>query len=281
MVFRNISNRLIANRVTKICQSSVYSIVGHALQRLNSTGPAMYVPVVFLTFYPFHFSSFRYFSLIATAFRSSPSQQSGRVGNRACSEIAGEGCRGRSAFKRCGRPSPASLSRADPPQIAFGEGEERGDYPPHGRVGRSEGRACSKQVAKIVVSCMAFCLAFATVPTQAQDPLRPFLQSRCADCHEGTSAVRELDLESLALPNADTESLRKWSMIYQRVAEHQMPPADVNGTVQGIETMTDKGKIIGGKSKLTNAGTHVPLIVNWTGQLKAGTVSDALVDMTD
>lgn len=54
-----------------------------------------------------------------------------------------------------------------------------------------------------------------------------------------------------------------------------------NGTVQGIETMTDKGKIIGGKSKLTNAGTHVPLIVNWPGQLKAGTVSDALVDMTD
>jgi arylsulfatase A len=54
-----------------------------------------------------------------------------------------------------------------------------------------------------------------------------------------------------------------------------------NGTVQGIETMTDKGKIIGGKSKLTDAGTHVPLIVSWPGQLKAGTVSNALVDMTD
>jgi arylsulfatase A len=54
-----------------------------------------------------------------------------------------------------------------------------------------------------------------------------------------------------------------------------------NGTVQGIETMTDKGKIIGGKSKLTDAGTRVPLIVNWPGTLKPSTVSEALVDMSD
>jgi arylsulfatase A len=54
-----------------------------------------------------------------------------------------------------------------------------------------------------------------------------------------------------------------------------------NGTVQGIESMTDKGVIIGGKSKLTDAGTHVPLIVNWPAMIKAGTVSSDLVDMTD
>ncbi len=80
----------------------------------------------------------------------------------------------------------------------------------------------------IVVSCIALCLAFNPVSNQAQDAIRPFLKSHCAGCHEGTGAERELDLVSLASPNSDTESLRKWSMVYQRVAEHQMPPADAD-----------------------------------------------------
>ena len=39
------------------------------------------------------------------------------------------------------------------------------------------------------------------------DELRPFLKSHCADCHEGASAERELDLVSLAMPAAEPESL--------------------------------------------------------------------------
>lgn len=54
-----------------------------------------------------------------------------------------------------------------------------------------------------------------------------------------------------------------------------------NGTVKGIETQTKDGLIIGGKSKLTNAGTHVPLIVKWPGQIAPDTVSRDLVDFTD
>ncbi len=73
-----------------------------------------------------------------------------RVGNRASGEIAGEiAGAGRSRLDyrlvlisqvliivgstinhrrmQCGRPSPATLSRADPPQTAFGEGEGDGD----------------------------------------------------------------------------------------------------------------------------------------------------------
>ena len=53
-------------------------------------------------------------------------EAAGRFGTRAFSEFAGEGCRGGSTLKQCGRPSPATLSRADPPQTAFREGEVGG-----------------------------------------------------------------------------------------------------------------------------------------------------------
>ncbi|MFN3151539.1 sulfatase-like hydrolase/transferase [Bremerella sp.] len=54
-----------------------------------------------------------------------------------------------------------------------------------------------------------------------------------------------------------------------------------NGTVKGIKTKTTSGEVIGGKSRLTNAGTHVPLLVKWPSQIKSATVSDDLVDFTD
>jgi arylsulfatase A-like enzyme len=37
----------------------------------------------------------------------------------------------------------------------------------------------------------------------------------------------------------------------------------------------------GGKGSLTDAGTRVPLIANWTGQVPAGRVVDQLVDFSD
>jgi arylsulfatase A len=39
--------------------------------------------------------------------------------------------------------------------------------------------------------------------------------------------------------------------------------------------------IAGGKNLLTDAGTHVPLIVNWKGITPAGTICDDLVDFSD
>lgn len=54
-----------------------------------------------------------------------------------------------------------------------------------------------------------------------------------------------------------------------------------NGTVQGIPTETSHGTSIGGKSQLTDAGTHVPLIASWPGKIKPGTVIDDLIDFTD
>tara|TARA_R110002049_G_scaffold2750_8_gene22213 strand:+ start:149596 stop:150819 length:1224 start_codon:yes stop_codon:yes gene_type:complete len=42
------------------------------------------------------------------------------------------------------------------------------------------------------------------------------------------------------------------------------------------------GKVVpGGKGKLSDDGTRVPLIANWTGQITPGQKSDAMVDLTD
>ena len=39
--------------------------------------------------------------------------------------------------------------------------------------------------------------------------------------------------------------------------------------------------MIGGKKELTDAGTRVPLIVNWLGTTPSGEVSDDLIDLSD
>jgi len=54
-----------------------------------------------------------------------------------------------------------------------------------------------------------------------------------------------------------------------------------NGTQRGMVTFMGDRKFLGGKGQPTDAGMHVPLIVNWPDKAKAGTVSDALVDSTD
>jgi arylsulfatase A len=41
------------------------------------------------------------------------------------------------------------------------------------------------------------------------------------------------------------------------------------------------GQISGGKAKMTDAGTHVPLIAYWPGKSPAGKVLDDLIDFSD
>jgi len=53
-----------------------------------------------------------------------------------------------------------------------------------------------------------------------------------------------------------------------------------NGTHSLIESETKQGKIRGGKSKMTDAGTRVPLIINWPGTIQ-NKVSDELIDFSD
>jgi len=53
-----------------------------------------------------------------------------------------------------------------------------------------------------------------------------------------------------------------------------------NGTHRDVTSQTKNGPVDGGKGKTTDAGTHVPLIVRWTGTVTPG-VNDDLIDSTD
>jgi arylsulfatase A len=54
-----------------------------------------------------------------------------------------------------------------------------------------------------------------------------------------------------------------------------------NGTAHGTRSMMGQRVVIGGKGATTDAGMHVPLIVNGPGLIKSGTVCSDLVDSTD
>jgi len=53
-----------------------------------------------------------------------------------------------------------------------------------------------------------------------------------------------------------------------------------NGTHSKIESETLSGMIQGGKNRMTDAGTRVPLIIDWPGKVQ-NMVSDELVDFSD
>jgi len=54
-----------------------------------------------------------------------------------------------------------------------------------------------------------------------------------------------------------------------------------NGSPKQIKSKWNDDWIQGGKSHTTDAGTHVPLIVNWPGTIQHGLVSDDLIDFSD
>jgi len=54
-----------------------------------------------------------------------------------------------------------------------------------------------------------------------------------------------------------------------------------NGTDEPIISETTSGKIIGGKGKSSDNGTHVPLIVSWKGKIAEGSVNSSLIDFSD
>ncbi|UCD29590.1 MAG: sulfatase-like hydrolase/transferase, partial [Planctomycetota bacterium] len=54
-----------------------------------------------------------------------------------------------------------------------------------------------------------------------------------------------------------------------------------NGSPNGIVTQMGSKTVRGGKSQTTDAGTHVPLIANWKGNIQSAEVCDNLIDFTD
>ena len=54
-----------------------------------------------------------------------------------------------------------------------------------------------------------------------------------------------------------------------------------NGTNRKIRSQLNGRQIRGGKGRMTDAGTRVPLVVSWPGRVAAGKVTDHLVDFSD
>ena len=57
------------------------------------------------------------------------------------------------------------------------------------------------------------------------EPLRPFLQTHCGDCHSGEEPAGALDLATLSTDLTDAESMRRWILIHDRIDSGEMPPA--------------------------------------------------------
>ena len=54
-----------------------------------------------------------------------------------------------------------------------------------------------------------------------------------------------------------------------------------NGTNRGIVSKTRAGDYTGGKAKTIDAGTHVPLVAHWSGQIQPGSVYDGMIGFSD
>ncbi|MGE3315159.1 MAG: sulfatase-like hydrolase/transferase [Planctomycetaceae bacterium] len=54
-----------------------------------------------------------------------------------------------------------------------------------------------------------------------------------------------------------------------------------NGTGVGVTSRIADRDFPGGKGQTTDAGMHVPLIVNWPGRIPAGRINSSLIDSTD
>lgn len=76
---------------------------------------------------------------------------------------------------------------------------------------------------------MAFVLAGwlgASVRVTANDDHAVFLQQYCSDCHSGSDAEGQFDLDSLGTDFADPAVLAKWVRLFDRVESNEMPPED-------------------------------------------------------
>ena len=87
------------------------------------------------------------------------------------------------------------------------------------------------------------------------------------------SAVEELGLsDNTVIVYASDNGTKRNSLVDFKDGEYIYEPV--------VSKMGDR-EIPGGKGKLTDWGTHVPLIVKWKGKVKPNQTSDALVDSVD
>ncbi|MCG8586043.1 MAG: DUF1592 domain-containing protein [Pirellulales bacterium] len=63
---------------------------------------------------------------------------------------------------------------------------------------------------------------------EASSLAKAFLKKHCQDCHDPETKEGGLDLSALSPKLASTESLRRWTQIYDRVDAGEMPPQDAD-----------------------------------------------------
>jgi hypothetical protein len=68
--------------------------------------------------------------------------------------------------------------------------------------------------------------AFAKAADDFTQPLAPFFDSHCYECHDESVKKGGLDLDALPRDLADPAILAKWVRLYDRVASGEMPPKD-------------------------------------------------------
>lgn len=87
-----------------------------------------------------------------------------------------------------------------------------------------------KAIAKWWIGCSACAFTigwtFAAEPAVLSNPMVAFLDLNCYDCHNDVDTEGELDLESLLFDPTDRDDLKRWSLIYDRVKDQEMPPRD-------------------------------------------------------
>ena len=73
---------------------------------------------------------------------------------------------------------------------------------------------------------IVLCLLIAAAWVRAAVPagLAPFLEDRCAQCHDAETKKGGLDLDALPFDLKDAKSFAAWVKVHDRVAEHEMPP---------------------------------------------------------
>ena len=88
-----------------------------------------------------------------------------------------------------------------------------------------------------VFKSASIALVFALVSaSNAADITESFVRDNCLDCHAGSDAEADFDLESLRRDLSDPSVLDAWTKVLDRVHAGEMPPEDA-GEVDPDQTM--------------------------------------------
>lgn len=77
-----------------------------------------------------------------------------------------------------------------------------------------------RSLCYIFVACLCSCC-----PAAEQELVRHFVNANCLDCHTGSEADANLDLENLSA-DLNADNFEQWVRIFDRVESGEMPPAE-------------------------------------------------------